>query len=85
MKPTIRFITVTENEKPNGKAKGSFLATMDNTALGVGVCFFVVFWQSLDSMLLGIALGVVFAVAITQAKKHEGTEVEAEPDEKTKD
>ena len=103
MKPTIRVITVTENDNENGSTdeikKGSFLANTKNTTMGVGLCFFVVFWQALDSVLLGIAMGVVFAVAIAQVQKDEGAEVEgteaegaedegaekeAEPDEETK-
>lgn len=89
MKPTIRFITVTENDNENSRTdeikKGSILANTKNSTMGVGLCFFVVFWQALDSVLLGIAMGVVFAVAIAQVQKDEGAEKEAEPDEETKD
>ena len=80
---------MTENDNENGSTdeikKGSFLANTKNTTMGVGLCFFVVFWQALDSVLLGIAMGVVFAVAIAQVQKDEGAEKEAEPDEETKD
>ncbi|MEQ8409411.1 MAG: hypothetical protein RKH07_14165 [Gammaproteobacteria bacterium] len=90
---------MTENDNENSRTdeikKGSILANTKNSTMGVGLCFFVVFWQALDSVLLGIAMGVVFAVAIAQVQKDEGaeaegteaegTEKEAEPDEETKD
>lgn len=38
--------------------------------IGIGVCFFVVFWQSLDNLALGIGIGVAMAAAFhTTARK----------------
>ena len=40
-------------------------------AIGIGVCFFVAFWQALDNLALGIGIGVAMGAAIhtTASKK----------------
>lgn len=36
----------------------------NGTAIGVGICFFVVFWQTLDNLALGIGIGIALGAAI---------------------
>ena len=32
--------------------------------IGIGICFFVAFWQALDNLALGIGIGVAMAAAL---------------------
>ena len=41
----------------------------NGTAIGLGTCFFVVFWQASDSLALGIALGVAMGAALSTTGK----------------
>lgn len=40
-------------------------------AIGIGICFFVVFWQASDNLALGVGIGVALGAAIhtTVSKK----------------
>ncbi len=38
-------------------------------AIGIGVCFFVVFWLALDSVALGIGIGVALAAAFATSTR----------------
>ncbi len=37
----------------------------NGTAVGLGICFFFVFWMLFDSLALGIALGFAMGIAFS--------------------
>lgn len=51
----------------------------DKNALGIGVCFFVVFCLVFDSLALGVALGIALGVAYSEtSQKQAGDSTENE-------
>lgn len=44
---------------------------INGTAVGLGTCFFVVFWMVFDSLALGIALGVALGAAFSASGLNE--------------
>ena len=42
------------------------ISDVDNKAIGLGAAFFVVFWLTMDSLALGIALGVAMWAAFKE-------------------
>ena len=49
---------------------------INGTALGLGICFFVVFWLLFDSLALGVALGMSLGVAFSMSPMNKDSEDE---------
>ena len=47
-----------------------FQQNFNGAAVGLGTCFFVVFWQVFDSLALGVALGTTMGVAFSATGKN---------------
>ena len=53
----------------------------NGTAVGLGICYFVVFWLVFDSLALGIGLGIALGVASSASPLNKKDKSDAEESE----